>query len=116
MKIYNKALTEAEIAKLFNTGTTGIKDFALAEYGEVNISPNPVANVLNINHSFNAKNDVKVRILDNMGRQLDGFVPSTSDLRSGKISFDRQNLTSGLYFVNFIVNGQNIGSVKFSKI
>jgi len=116
VKIYNKALTAAEITKLFNSGTTGIKDFALAEYGDVKLSPNPVANVLNITHSFNAKNDVKIRILDNMGRQMDGFVPSAGDLRSGQISVDTQTLSSGLYFVNFIVDGQNIGSVKFSKI
>jgi hypothetical protein len=116
VKIYNKALTPAEIAKLFNSGTTGIKDFALAEYGDVKLSPNPVSNVLNISHTFNAKNDVKIRILDNMGRQMDGFAISVSDLRSGQISVDTQTLTSGLYFVNFIVDGQNIGSVKFSKI
>jgi predicted RNA-binding protein with TRAM domain len=116
VKIYNKALTAAEIAKLYNSGTTGIKDFALAEYGDVKLSPNPVTNVLNISHTFNVKNDVKIRILDNMGRQMDGFAASAGDLRSGQFSIDTQTLTSGLYFVNFIVDGQNIGSVKFSKI
>jgi len=116
VKIYNKALTPAEIAKLFNSGTTGIKDFALIEYGDVKLSPNPVSNVLNISHTFNAKNDVKIRILDNMGRQMDGLSPSAGDLLSGKITLDTQTFSSGLYFVNFIVDGQNIGSVKFSKI
>ena len=109
-------MSAEEITKLLNSGTTGIKDCALAEYGDVKLSPNPVANVLNITHSFNAKNDVKIRILDSMGRQMDGFVPAAGDLRSGQISVDTQTLSSGLYFVNFIVDGQNIGSVKFSKI
>ncbi|MBK9736634.1 MAG: T9SS type A sorting domain-containing protein [Saprospiraceae bacterium] len=116
VKIYNKALSAAEIAKLFSSGTTGIKDFAIAKYGDVRLTPNPVSNQLVIDHSFNAKNDVRIRILDNVGRQYDGFVPSKGDIQSGKITFDTNKLPSGLYFVNFIVDGQNIGSVKFSKI
>ncbi len=116
VKIYNKALTAAEIAKLFSSGTTDIKDFAIAKYGDVRLTPNPVSNQLMIDHSFKDKNDVIVRILDNVGRQYDGFVPSKGAIQSGKISFDASALPTGLYFVNFIVDGQNIGSVKFSKI
>ncbi|MBC7883942.1 MAG: T9SS type A sorting domain-containing protein, partial [Saprospiraceae bacterium] len=116
VKIYNKALTAAEISKLFTSGTSGIKDFALTEYGDIILTPNPVSNILNISHSLSAKKDIKVRILDNMGRQYDGFAPSKADIQSGKITVDTNAYPSGLYFVNLIVDGQNIGSVKFSKI
>ncbi len=116
VKIYNKALSAAEISKLFTSGTTGIKDYALAEYGNIGLSPNPVSNVLNISHSFTSKNDVKVRILDNLGRQVSGYAPASGDINSGNMSLDINALSTGLYFVNFIIDGQNIGSVKFSKI
>lgn len=116
VKIYNKALTASEIAKLFNTGTSGIEDFAVAKYGDIIVTPNPVADVLNIDHKFGSADNVQIRILDNMGRQYDGFVPSKGAIQSGQISVNINGYTPGLYFVNFIVDGKNIGSVKFSKI
>lgn len=116
VKIYNKALTAAEIARLYSFGTTGLKDFAIAEYGDVTISPNPVSNFLNLEHAFLPTSDVKIRILDQMGRQYDAIVPTKNDIQSGKIVLDVNALSSGFYFVNFIVDGQNIGSLKFAKI
>ncbi|MBK9565184.1 MAG: hypothetical protein IPO37_08395 [Saprospiraceae bacterium] len=116
VKIYNKALTAAEILKLFNAGTTGLTDFALAEYGNVRLSPNPVSNILTIEHGFPANANIKIRILDNVGRQYDGFSPSSQELSSGRLTVDTDRYSPGLYYVNFIVDGKNIGSVKFSKI
>ncbi|MBK9256792.1 MAG: hypothetical protein IPM42_14995 [Saprospiraceae bacterium] len=116
VKIYNKALTATEIAKLYSSGTTGIKDFAQVAYGNVSVTPNPVSDFLMINHSFDVKNNIKIRVLDQMGRQLDGFVPSAGDIQSGRIAMNTFGLAQGMYFVNFIVDGVNIGSVRFNKI
>ncbi len=116
VKIYNKSLTAVEIAKLYSTGTTGIEDFAVAKYGDIKVSPNPVSDVLNIDHTFSAEHTVQIRVLDNMGRQYDGLTPSKGAIQSGKISLLTNGYAAGLYFVNFIVDGKNIGSVKFSKI
>ncbi len=116
VKIYNKALTAAEILKLFNAGTTGLTDFALTEYGNVRLSPNPVSNVLTIEHGFPANANIKIRILDNVGRQYDGYSPSSLELSTGRLTVDTDRYSSGLYYVNFIVDGKNIGSVKFSKL
>ena len=116
VKIYNKALTAAEILKLFNAGTTGLTDFAIAAYGDVRLSPNPVSNILTIEHGFPANANIKIRILDNMGRQYDGFTPSNQELGTGRLTVDTDRYSPGLYYVNFIVDGKNIGSVKFSKI
>ena len=115
VKIYNKALTAAEINKLYKTGTSGIEDFAVAKYGDINVTPNPVSDILNIDHKFGAADNVQIRILDNMGRQYDGFVPSKGAIQSGKISVSTNGYAPGMYYVNFIVDGKNIGSVKFIK-
>ena len=115
VKLYNKALTASEVAKLFNTGTTDIKDFAFAEYGDIQLSPNPVSHMLQIKHSIGGSKSLVVRVLDNMGRQVGGFFPTKSEVQTGKMLLDVSGYTSGLYFVNFIVDGQNIGSLKFSK-
>ena len=116
VKIYNKALTAAEIFNLYSTGISGIEDFAVAKYGDIKVTPNPVSDVLNIDHKFGSADNVQIRVLDNMGRQYDGFVPSKGAIQSGQISVNTNGYTPGLYFVNFIVDGKNIGSVKFSKI
>jgi hypothetical protein len=116
VKIYNKALSANEIARLFNTGTTGTEDLANAVLRGISLNPNPASTQLSINHSFDAKNNVNIRVLDITGRQHLGFNPSKGDIQSGKISLDVNALPMGLYFINFIVDGQNIGSVKFSKI
>jgi hypothetical protein len=115
VKIYNKALTATEINKLYKTGTSGIEDFAVAKYGDINVTPNPVSDILNIDHKFGAADNVQIRILDNMGRQYDGFVPSKGAIQSGKISASTNGYAPGMYYVNFIVDGKNIGSVKFIK-
>ncbi|MBP8212883.1 MAG: T9SS type A sorting domain-containing protein, partial [Saprospiraceae bacterium] len=95
--------------------TSGIEDFAVAKYGDINVTPNPVSDILNIDHKFGAADNVQIRILDNMGRQYDGFVPSKGAIQSGKISVSTNGYAPGMYYVNFIVDGKNIGSVKFIK-
>jgi hypothetical protein len=116
VKIYNKALTGAEILKLFNGGTTGLTDFALGTYGDVKLSPNPVSNILTIEHGFPVNSNVKIRIMDNVGRQYDGYNLSNLELNTSRINVDTDRYPSGMYYVNFIVNGQNMGSVKFIKL
>ncbi|MBL0023977.1 MAG: hypothetical protein IPO98_02680 [Saprospiraceae bacterium] len=116
VKIYNKALTPAEILKLFNSGTTGLTEFAIAKFGNVKLSPNPVSNILTIEHSFPPNSNIKIRILDNVGRQYDGYSPTNQELGTGRLTVDTDRYSPGLYYVNFIVDGKDIGSVKFSKI
>lgn len=116
VKIYNKALSAAEILKLFTGGTTDLKDFAIAEYGNVKLSPNPVSDLLTIEHGFPVNSDIKIRILDNVGRQYSGFDLTNQDLGSGRLTVNTQGFSAGFYFVNFIVDGKNIGSVKFIKL
>jgi len=115
VKIYNKALTANEISKLFNTGVSGANDFESVAFGEVTVSPNPTVDYLNINHDFDVATPVVIRILDQAGRQYDAYTPTKTELANGKISVGVQTLPSGIYFANFIIGNQNIGSVKFLK-
>jgi hypothetical protein len=116
VKIYNKALTSDEILKLFTAGTTGLTDFAIASYGDVKLSPNPVSNILTIEHGFPVNSNVKIRIMDNVGRQYEGYNLSNLELSSNQLNVNTDRYPAGMYYVNFIVDGRNIGSVKFIKL
>lgn len=116
VKIYNKALTSAEILKLFTAGTTGLTEFAIASYGDVKLSPNPVSNILTIEHGFPVNSNVKIRIMDNVGRQYEGYNLSNLELSSSQLNVNTDRYPAGMYYVNFIVDGRNIGSVKFIKL
>jgi chitodextrinase len=116
VKLYNRALSAEEVTKLYTNGTTGIYDFAFIENGDIKLTPNPTSDILNIDHSFEAKNNVQVRILDNMGRQWGMINPAINEIKSGKFTVNVHNYPTGLYYVNFIVDGKNIGSLKFNKI
>ena len=116
VKIYNKALTSVEILKLFTAGTTGLTDFAIASYGDVKLSPNPVSNILTIEHGFPVNSNVKIRIMDNVGRQYEGYNLSNLELSSSQLNVNTDRYPAGMYYVNFIVDGRNIGSVKFIKL
>ena len=116
VKVYNRALTADEILTAFQTGTvTSVHDLNLADYGDILLTPNPATNLITVDHSFEAGSDLSVRVFDNLGRQWDMIRPAKSDIQSGKFSIDINQYPTGLYFLNFVLDGQNIGSLKFNK-
>lgn len=115
VKIYNKALTSAEILQLFETGTTGLEDLRnIGKYVDI-MYPNPTKNDLTIRHSFDASEDLLVRIYDQAGRQVGLHRIDPSQVSSGYINLNVAGIGAGIYNINFVLGGQNLGSVPFMK-
>ena len=115
VKIYNKALTAAEVLQLFQTGTTGIKDLAeVNNYVEI-IYPNPTKNEVLIKHGFGTSQNLVIRIFDQAGRQVATDNIDANQMDTGVISLDVAKLNGGMYSLNFVLGGKNLGSVPFVK-
>jgi hypothetical protein len=117
VKIYNKALTAAEVRKLFQTGTTPVDDLASAELlaRVKNIAPNPAADVLTIQHRFTNEEDLLVRVFDMQGRQVDALRFAKNQVPADQISLNVSQYKSGMYFINFVKGGTSLGAMKFVK-
>ncbi len=117
VKIYNKALTAAEVNKLFRTGTTPV-DEQVSEALKAavkSISPNPTADVINIKHAFTGKEAILVRVFDLAGREIDEVRFSKNQIPSGLFSINVSKYPQGTYFLNFVQDGQSLGALKFVK-
>jgi len=117
VKIYNKALTAAEIAQLFATGTTGTNDLLanLLRSMVLSVSPNPVADVLTIKHAFPDNQGLNLRVFDVEGRQIDGLQFDAREIPSGQITLRMGSYPAGMYTINFVLGGKNLGSVLVDK-
>lgn len=116
LKIYNVALTTAEIARLYQNGVTSLKDLQ-ADFGRyIRVAyPNPAVNEVSIKHTLPGNQDLLVRVLDLSGRQLGAFKFDKGSLGSGNLTLNVANYPTGTYLANFILGGKNMGSVKFIK-
>ncbi|MEO7175102.1 MAG: LamG-like jellyroll fold domain-containing protein [Saprospiraceae bacterium] len=117
VKIYNKALIASEIKDLFEKGTTSTKDdLNSGLIGLVtNVYPNPTTDKLILEHSFDVSKSMLIRITDVQGRQIDAVRYAKYEMPQGQFSLDVKAYPVGKYFVNFVLDGKNIGSVKFDK-
>ena len=116
VKIYNKALTAAEVNKLFKTGTTPIAETNVDLLAVVKgISPNPVSDILTVKHAFTGNETVLVRVFDMVGRQIDAVSFGKNQIPTGQFSLNVGKYPQGAYMLNFVQDGQSIGSVKFMK-
>lgn len=115
VKIYNRALTAGEIATLYATGTTGAEELDLVRAYIEQVFPNPTTELLTVRHSLPADQPLLLRVFDMQGRQLDALRLSPGDVANGQFSLNVGAYPSGMYSLNFVLGGKNIGSVKFSK-
>ncbi len=117
VKIYNKALTAAEIAKLYQTGTTGIEDLSGNALRSVvrGLAPNPVTDRLTVQHEFPANQPLQVRVFDAQGRQVSHLNYDKNEIPAGQFSLNVGHYPQGMYSINFVFGGKNLGSVQFNK-
>ena len=115
LKIYNKALTAAEIAQLYNSGTSSTEELNLVKGYVRQVFPNPSTDKLLIQHEIPASQSMLVRVFDTQGRQVDALRMSRDEVANGQFQLDVQAYPTGLYSINFVLGGKNIGSVKFMK-
>ncbi|KAA3631860.1 MAG: hypothetical protein DWQ02_15755, partial [Bacteroidetes bacterium] len=117
IKIYNKALTPAEVEMLATTGSTVVStdDLSLLSSVVHSFYPNPVERELIIEHSFNDYQPLLVRVFDVEGRQVDAVRFEKNEIPLDQFSIDVDHYPVGSYSVNFVLGGKNIGSFKFVK-
>ncbi|MBK6621959.1 MAG: T9SS type A sorting domain-containing protein [Saprospirales bacterium] len=116
VKIYNKALTGEEVLKLFETGVTGIEELNSALLGYIqDVFPNPATDVLTVLHSLPANQPLLLRVFDMQGRQVDQIQYSQNEVSAGQFTLNVGDYTQGMYSLNFVLGGKNLGSLKFNK-
>ncbi len=116
LKIYDRALTSDEISKLFTTGTTGLKDLIGKLDGLVEVLyPNPTSTELVVDHQFKTDKPLLVRVFDYTGKQIEALKFNGSDLAGKQIKFDVSTYADGFYTLNFVLAGENLGSLPFIK-
>ncbi|HJW31717.1 MAG TPA: LamG-like jellyroll fold domain-containing protein, partial [Saprospiraceae bacterium] len=115
VKIYNKALTPEEVDKLYTTGTTGLSEpNEIRKYVNV-VYPNPTADEVLIQHSFGSSQNLLVRVLDLQGREVGSQRFDKTQMGSGQIKLNVADLAGGMYHLNFVFGGKNLGSIPFVK-
>ena len=117
LKIYNRAITNAEAENLFNSGTTGLNDLAQdGLQGFIHaVFPIPSSTVLHVKHQF-SNQALQLRVFDVQGRQIDAIRYDAGEIPAGQLSLKTEAYPQGKYFLNFVLNGKSIGSVRFSKL
>jgi hypothetical protein len=117
IKIYNKALTGDEVSQLYTLGYTKVQDLQneIRKYVEV-IYPNPTKDQLTIKHGFGSHHqDLLVRIFDQLGREVGSKKVNAKEMGNGSISLNVATLQYGVYSLNFVLDGKNVGSLPFVK-
>ncbi len=115
LKIYNRALTEDEVKNLFTTGSVSVRELQerIASIVKI-IYPNPSGEALIIEHQIDNLHPLTLRIFDQSGRQIDQRRYSAGELHN-RIVLDVASYHSGTYMINFVLDGQNMGSLPFIK-
>ncbi len=117
LKIYNKALTADEIAQLYATGTSGVKDLAGSELFKFikNVFPNPATDYLIVEHTLPVNQSLLIRVFDAQGRQVDAIRYSQGAMPQGQIKLQTGAYPQGRYYADFIFGGKSLGALKFTK-
>ena len=102
LKIYNYALSQAEVTSLFSSNTLSSKDFIKDDI-EASLYPNPVTNTLNIEMS----NEVKsIEIYNILGQKV---------LEASNKQINVSSLVSGIYMVKIQDVENEVSTKKFIK-
>jgi len=103
--IYTENISMKTIATYFNPELT---------LPSVKFYPNPVTDVLNINYSGNALNEIKVEICDVSGKTIS--VQKFNQVESGQtLSLNVNSLVKGIYVCRMISGKKILGAEKFVK-
>jgi hypothetical protein len=104
LKIYNTALTTAEIGKLYQNGVTSLRDLQENVGRYIQLAyPNPSLNEVTIKHALPGNQDLLVRVIDLSGRQVGAFNFDKGSLGEGSLNLNIANYPAGTYLANFIL-------------
>ena len=116
VKIYNRAITPDEALRLYETGVVSTNELSELLQGYIhNVFPNPATDVLTVAHSLPSKQPLLLRVFDLSGRQVDHIRLSAAEVANGQFTLNVGHLPEGMYTLNFVMGGKNLGSLLFSK-
>jgi len=103
--IFNKALNDEEVAFLFNAGINGFPATAVKdkesqlpeEFGLSQNYPNPFNPTTEISYNLKQDEQVKLTVFDLLGNEVAVLVNGFQNAGVHTITFNAQNLTSGVY-------------------
>jgi hypothetical protein len=79
------------------------------------IYPNPTADQLLIKHGFGSTQDLLIRVFDVSGREISSSKIDAKDMQNGQIRLNVAGINTGMYNLNFVLGGKNLGSIPFVK-
>ncbi len=97
--------TQADFTVTVPNPGVGVEQKA-AELASVSIYPNPVKNIAKVSLNLTQNANVTVDVTNLVGKQIMSLNKGNMSAGSQQFSIDASNLTSGIYFVTVIVNGQ----------
>ncbi|MBK8566325.1 MAG: hypothetical protein IPN76_24060 [Saprospiraceae bacterium] len=116
VKIYNRALTADEAATLYQSGSiTGTEEPSLVDAYIEQVFPNPTTEMLTVKHHLPQNEALLVRVFDAEGRQVNALRLGQGDVATGQFTLNVGGYATGLYSLNFVMGGKNLGSLKFNK-
>ena len=82
---------------------------------EVNISPNPVKDILSISFKLASLSDIRIIVFDELGRVVKKEKVVKGYAGNNKLSLDVSNLHSGIYFVSLNINNEIVTNQIFKQ-
>ncbi|MFM9948955.1 MAG: T9SS type A sorting domain-containing protein, partial [Saprospiraceae bacterium] len=68
-----------------------------------------------VKHAFPGNQPLLLRVFDVQGRQIADQRFGKNEIPADLFSLYVENYPQGTYFLNFVLGGKNLGSVKFDK-
>jgi Secretion system C-terminal sorting domain/PKD domain/SprB repeat len=81
---------------------------------ELNIYPNPVNNILNIDLKMNKSENITIKVFNTLGQTLISDKQTVQD-GATSLSYNTESLESGIYFISIISESNEIKTLKFIK-
>lgn len=99
---YNRVLTPAEVATIYNGTSTGIHTSIYNQNSEITLYPNPTSSILNIE----VKDQTQISIINMLGEVV------KTETINGASKLDVSALNSGVYFIQDSKSGRAIKFIK----
>jgi hypothetical protein len=70
---------------------------------------------LNVRHGLPGNQPLLLRTFDTAGRQMDVQRLTPAEVANGQFNLSVANYPAGIYSLNFVLGGKNLGTVMFNK-
>lgn len=91
----------------YKCGQAGVHENSINE-NDIIVKPNPFANNLLVSIKLNKSSNIKLTIYDVYGRMIEVLDDSKNNIDNFNFEYDGTVLSSGIYFMQFIINGEQI--------